>query len=51
MTDVSLNIQLIFDKPVEVSSQRTDLLVVKFLDPDLFILSTKTNYLFQSEGQ
>jgi hypothetical protein len=41
-----LTIQLFFDNPIEISTQRTDLLTVKILNPDLFILQTKTHYLF-----
>jgi len=42
LTEMILTIQLNFENPIEVSSQQTDLLVVDFLDPDFFILKTRT---------
>lgn len=45
-TNMSLSLQLQFSNPLEVSSYNVDKLIVKFTEPNLFILSNKHDYLF-----
>lgn len=45
-TSTQLKVQLLFADPMEVSSIRTDTIVLEFLVPSLFVLNTKTQYLF-----
>lgn len=47
-TNKSIQLQLNFTDPMEISQDHQDRLILKFLQADLFVLSDQSEYLFQN---
>jgi len=47
---LTLKLQLNFSNPIEISQGHQDKLMIKFQQPDLFLLLSESEYLFQNES-